>query len=329
MNKLTISALLLGSALLLTACGNDPPTQEETPAASESAASATTSIPETSITNITTAAAASSAENVSTTAASSTASSAETSSSAAETSTQADVTTTPAESTTTEYNPTDLTGFAGYWFIDGDTSLASMYIDRNGNFETYYASGNTEASGHIESVFNATINNFYYVMYLDNGDIFNTFADDGLSSKTDIYMGTEGTPHFVKLFGEGGLGDDGRGSDEPAFAGNWQCDRANLEITDNGEGVFSAVIRWGDSAFAHAQWDYPLIFDGEKLVCDGCGVKMYVDYSKNQSDPEITVNYTDGSAVFYLNEETGQITWVDSVENQGQNMTFTRNYYAD
>ena len=324
MKKYAISALLLGSALLLTACGNDTPGQEENSAATESTTSAQTTDVTTTVAGTTT------GEAASTTAATSTVSSAETSAATSTAATSAETTeavTTAAPATEPEYDPTDLSGLAGYWFIDGDTTLASMYIDKDGNFEAYYASGNTEATGYIQSVFNPTINNFYYTMYLDNGEVFNTFADDGLAYKTDIYMGTEGTPHFVKVFGEGGLGDDGRGSDELSFAGNWQCDRASLEITDNGEGVYTAVIRWGDSAFAHAQWDYPLIFDGEKLVCDGCGVNKYVDYSNNQTNPDVTVYYTDGSAIFYLNEETDQITWVDSVENRGESMTFNRIYY--
>jgi len=111
----------------------------------------------------------------------------------------------------------------------------------------------------------------------------------------------------------------GRGADE-VCEGKWSCERANLTIENNGEGIFHATIKWGSSASSHVEWDYPLIFDGEKLVCEGTGTKTYVEYADAESEPSKTVEYTNGSAEFRL--EGAGIVWDDLSENSGAGMIF-------
>ena len=153
-----------------------------------------------------------------------------------------------------------------------------------------------------------------------------SFPDDGEKDKTDIYMGNGGTPHYVKLYSEGGLGDDGRGSEEDEsdneFAGIWGCERATLKIDDKGEGVFHAVIDWSDSAYAYAEWDYPLIFDGSKLVCDGNASLTYITYKDSSSEPERKLVYSDGKAEFEMKDNC--IYWNDLKENRGEGMLFKK-----
>lgn len=233
----------------------------------------------------------------------------------------------PTEAVSTTADPTpadeDYTGFAGYWYINGDPDTASFHITSDGKFTAYYASGYEEAKGYIKRELDTAINNYVYYMYLDSGEVYSKFADDGEKEKTDIYIGgaTGDTDlvHFVKLFGEGGLGDDGRAPDE-VFEGKWSCERANLTIENNGEGIFHATIKWGSSASSHVEWDYPLIFDGEKLVCEGTGTKTYVEYADAESEPSKTVEYTNGSAEFRI--EGAGIVWDDLSENSGAGMVF-------
>lgn len=232
-------------------------------------------------------------------------------------------TTTVAE-TTSVADTGDYSGLAGYWFIDGDPSAASFHITEDGKFTAYYASGTVENNGIVRRVFDSEINNYYYCMYLESGKLYEAFADDGEKEKTDIYMGNGGFPHYVKLYGEGGLGDDGRGPEE-AYTGTWDCERAHIEITYNGEGVFHATVKWGASASTHAQWEYPLIFVDGKLICDGNGSKSFVEYEEAGAEPKVTVEYTDGSAEFILDGKV--LKWNDLKEHSADDMIFRMNEY--
>lgn len=217
-------------------------------------------------------------------------------------------------------------GIAGYWYIDGDPGAASLHITEDGKFAAYYASGLLENKGYIKRELDTEINNYVYCMYLDSGELYMAFADDGEEFKTDIYMGNGGEPHYAKLYGEGGIGDDGRGPEE-AYEGKWQCERARLSIEDRGEGIFHALITWSDSAASYAEWDYPLIFDTDRLICDGNGTLTYVEYKEAGAEPERTVEYTDGSAEFTL--EGNSIRWNDKKEHSGDNIIFRRNTHEE
>lgn len=230
--------------------------------------------------------------------------------------------TTASDTTSEASNDTgDFTGLSGYWFIDGDPGAASIHITKDGRFVSYYADGVAEERGYVKRVLDTEINNYIYCMYKDSGELFQAFADDGETEKTDIYMGNGAFPHYVKLYGEGGLGDDGRGAEE-SFAGSWNCGRAIIEITDKGEGIFHAKVIWGASASAHAIWDYPLIFENDKLVCSGNGTKSFVELKDGASEAEETVEYTDGSAEFTL--EGGHLFWKELKERCADDLRFSR-----
>ena len=50
--------------------------------------------------------------------------------------------------------------------------------------------------------------------------------------------------------------------------------------------------------------------------------KTYVQYKDENSEPESSVEYTDGSATFSL--VNNAITWDDTKENSGEDMSFTK-----
>ena len=232
--------------------------------------------------------------------------------------------TTTAKEATSAANAADYSGLAGSWYIDGDPSAASFHITEDGKFTAYYANGLVENKGIVRRVFDSEINNYYYCMYLDSGDLYEAFADDGEKEKTDIYMGNGGFPHYVKLYGEGGLGDDGRGPEE-AYTGTWNCERAHIDIAYYGEGIFHATVKWGTSASTHAQWEYPLIFENDKLICNGNGTKSFVEYEDAESEPKVTEEYSDGSAEFTL--EGNHLFLNDLKEHSADNMMFSKEEY--
>lgn len=227
------------------------------------------------------------------------------------------------EPTTVNYND-NYECLAGYWYIDGDPSAASLHITKDGKFTAYYANGLVENEGIVRKVLDPEIQNFIYCMYLDTGKLYSKFADDGEKEKTDIYMGNNGIPHYVKLYGEGGLGDDGRGPEE-VYIGTWSCERAHIDITYYGEGIFHATVKWGASASTHAQWEYPLIFENDRLICNGNGTKSFVEYEDAESQPTVTEEYSNGSAEFML--EGNHLFWNDLTEHNADDMLFSKEEY--
>ena len=225
------------------------------------------------------------------------------------------------ESTTTEMcgaPDNDFTSIAGVWYIDGDPTTASIKISADGTFKSYYASGNLENEGTIrregEEVEGTT--NYWYNLYDKNGEYIMGFLDTG--SSTDLYVGNGATPHFRK-FGEGGLADDGRGPGEE-FVGKWNCERAYLTITQISDTEFHALVKWGSSASSHVEWDYPLTYQGGKLVCSGKASKTYVEYASADAEPDKTVEYTDGSGEFVM--QGADVVWNDLTEHSGDDMVF-------
>ena len=297
MKKTMIAIALLASMLMLASC--DTPGNSPAASAPDSAAEQTTE----------TAASTDTAET--------------TTESAAETVTELTTTETESETevTTTEMRGApdlDLTSIAGVWYIDGDPTTASIKISADGTFKSYYASGNLENEGTIrreaEEIEGTT--NYWYNLYDQNGEYIMGFLDTG--STTDLYVGNGATPHFRK-FGEGGLADDGRGPGEE-FVGKWNCDRAYLTITQISDTEFHALIKWGSSASSHVEWDYPLTYQGGKLVCSGKASKTYVEYAAADAEPDKTVEYTDGSGEFVM--QGAGVVWNDLTEHSGDDMVF-------
>lgn len=106
----------------------------------------------------------------------------------------------------------DCSSIAGFWFIDGDATKASIHIAADSTYAAFNASGETESKGQVyytsEEIEGTT--HYWFSLYDEEGAYFTGFLDDGSESKNDLYAGNGATPHYVKLFGEGGLGDDGR-----------------------------------------------------------------------------------------------------------------------
>lgn len=299
--KLAMTALV--TALLLTGCGQ---ISELLPSSTAETQAETTADAETT-------AAESIAED--TTAADSETTEAETDTTAPESAADTETTAAAAQQTA------DFSSIAGYWYIDGDTAAASIHMTADGRFDAYYASGSLENEGTIryeeEVIEDTTIH--WYMLYGDDGEFFTGFVDDGTAEKTDLYAGNGGEPHYVKLFGEGGIADDGRGAGEE-FVGTWGCGRATLVIEQESDTEFHAIVWWGDSAFAHVEWDYPLVYQDGELVCDGLGTKTYVEYTDENTDPNVTVEYTDGSAEFSF--RGADIFWNDQTEHRADDMIF-------
>lgn len=297
MKKTMIAIALLASMLMLASC--DSPGNSPAASAPDSAAEQMTETAESTDTAET--ATESAAETV-------------TELTAAETESET-------ESTTTEMcgaPDNDFTSIAGVWYIDGDPTTASIKISADGTFKSYYASGNLENEGTIrregEEVEGTT--NYWYNLYDKNGEYIMGFLDTG--SSTDLYVGNGATPHFRK-FGEGGLADDGRGPGEE-FVGKWNCDRAYLTITQISDTEFHALVKWGSSASSHVEWDYPLTYQGGKLVCSGKASKTYVEYASADAEPDKTVEYTDGSGEFVM--QGADVVWNDLTEHSGDDMVF-------
>ena len=216
----------------------------------------------------------------------------------------------------------DFASIAGDWYIDGDPATASIHIEPDGTFKTYYASGNLENEGKIryegEEIGGTTV--YWFMLYGRDGEHIMSFVDDGSAVKTDLYVGNGAYPHYQK-FGVGGAADDGRGPGEE-FADTWSCGRASLKITQISDTEFRAEIKWGSSATTHVEWDYPLTYQDGRLVCSGKCTKTVVEYASADAEPEKTVEYTNGSGEFVM--QGAGVVWNDLTEHSGDDMVFLK-----
>lgn len=88
---------------------------------------------------------------------------------------------TPDESDTAIFAATE-----GTWRLDGEKGTASIYMDGEGGFIAYYASGSVEASGYLEYVDEYEDGNGRYDMYDGEPGLINSFYFD---SDTQFHMG--------------------------------------------------------------------------------------------------------------------------------------------
>ncbi|MBR6717378.1 MAG: hypothetical protein IKI77_03425 [Oscillospiraceae bacterium] len=230
---------------------------------------------------------------------------------------------TAASASETNTAPTgNFASIAGDWYIDGDPATASIHIEPDGTFKTYYASGNLENEGTIryesEEIGGTPV--YWYMLYGRDGEHIMSFVDDGSAVKTDLYVGNGAYPHYQK-FGVGGAADDGRGPGEE-FADTWSCGRASLKITQISDTEFRAEIKWGSSATTHVEWDYPLTYQDGRLVCSGKCTKTVVEYASADAEPEKTVEYTNGSGEFVM--QGAGVVWNDLTEHSGDDMVFLK-----
>ncbi len=108
------------------------------------------------------------------------------------------------------------------------------------------------------------------------------------------------------------------------FEGEWQCDRAAIEVYWEEEG-FKVLIRWGSSAWEHTEWEYSCYYheDDGTLVSMPFGTRTEYVYSDDGEIVSATEAYSDGEAAFCLDEE-GCLIWLDGKENAGEGMRFVR-----
>jgi uncharacterized protein YcfL len=226
------------------------------------------------------------------------------------------------ESTTAEVSTavnTDSTGdyadLSGYWYINGDPNGDFFHVTKEGKVKTYHMDGVIAFEGEIKRELDTDSNNYVYNIYDEYANLYLSFADDGEKEKNDIYTVESDAKHYVKLYGE----DDGKAAEE-SFIGSWRAGRAIIEISDNGDGTFHALIKWGGSADSSGQWDYTLTYDNGKLVCNGNGILKHIEYNVENSELTETVEYSDGSAEFSI--EGNRLHWIDFKEHNADRMLF-------
>lgn len=88
---------------------------------------------------------------------------------------------------------------SGYWYIDGDTSLASLHITADGSFTAFYAYGAAECTGYITCEISDN-NEYSYQLYTSDGEPYLTFNDSGNDTVTDIYVINGIQPHFIRVY---------------------------------------------------------------------------------------------------------------------------------
>ena len=213
-----------------------------------------------------------------------------------------------------------VSSITGDWFVDGNKELAFIHIKPDATFRAYHPGGILECEGTIryeEEEIEGNVIHWYH-LYNQNGEFYMGFVDDGSSTKTDLYVGNGGEPHYVKVEADKNLSDGQSAGEE--FVGEWGCGRASLEIKKISDTEFHAMIIWSDSAVSHAEWDYPLTYQDGKLVCDGKCTLTYVEFKEPATDSVEKVEYTDGSAEFEM-QGVG-IIWNDLTDNSADDMVF-------
>lgn len=218
----------------------------------------------------------------------------------------------------------DISDLAGYWYVDGDYNLGWIHVSADGKYECFQPDGNRTDTGMIEY---GAVDESGNKGYIFNSDLSDSVMSFTRSDDSNLNPVTEYEQHYVRLYGEGGLGDDGRGDDEvnssaDAFVGRWGSERAYITIEDKGDGTFRALVTWSSSAASHVEWDYPLVFDGENLVCDGNGIQTLVEYSSPDSEPDRKVVLENCSAKFELRPDG--LFWNDLSEHSADDKIFIK-----
>ena len=109
------------------------------------------------------------------------------------------------------------------------------------------------------------------------------------------------------------------------FVGNWEDDRVSITILETMEN-YRVVVFGSGSAFDGAIWMYTCDYDAgtDSLVSNGeLAEKVAYTYSEDGSEYNQEEIYSDGEAVFSLNED-GQLVWDDRKENAGEGRAFER-----
>ncbi len=96
----------------------------------------------------------------------------------------------PDESNTAIFAATE-----GTWRLDGEEGTASIYMDGEGGFIAYYASGSVEASGYLEYVDEYGDGNGRYDLYDGELGYINSFYFD---SDTQVPMGNNDSNIYIR-----------------------------------------------------------------------------------------------------------------------------------
>ena len=158
-----------------------------------------------------------------------------------------------------------------------------------------------------------------------------TFAltENGMLTWTDEKENCGEGMLFEKIADEP-FGDDFEDESVPmpekaaAFEGEWQCDRATIEMYWEELG-FKVLVEWSSSAWETDEWEYSCYYHEEDntVVAVPFGTHAQVKYNDEGAVIEHTELYDDGMAVFSLTKD-GFLTWNDEKDNAGEGMLFTK-----
>ena len=223
---------------------------------------------------------------------------------------------------------TEYMQIAGIWHEENVLDSRTLTVDGDGTYKLSYRGGGSEY-GNIEierQVLGADdVTNIWYCFYREDGTLWESFR---LTARENMPAAlVSGFDETASVFGLG----DGDSSGEPdntlaavrRFMGNWSCGRCYISISSNGDGTYSADVKWSSSAAEGSAWTYICTYDAENdaLVCNGSGVNVHYVYTEDGQGSH-TENYNNGSAMFYTDND-GNLLWHDYYENVADEMVFT------
>ena len=105
------------------------------------------------------------------------------------------------------------------------------------------------------------------------------------------------------------------------FDSVWETDAAEIDIKHSEPYFYVRVYMYGCGP-VWSDWVYRCVYDHETdvLICDGNGIRK--DYWF-EDEVEESTEYTDGSAVFAVNDD-GQLIWEDMMEDEGNGFLFEK-----
>ena len=110
---------------------------------------------------------------------------------------------------------------------------------------------------------------------------------------------------------------DGQGADVvpiPDITGSWYdvaSKRAGLDVTGVDDGKYTFVVHWSSSAAEYTEWECTGVYNEATGGYDYTdGAKREVVYQDENSDPDVTVLYSDSTGTFALAGD--RIVWSDA-----------------
>ena len=186
------------------------------------------------------------------------------------------------------------------FYHEEDNTLVSMPFGRR--LEEVYTEGSDDP----------TVTEVY-----DDGQATFSLNEEGCLIWQDEKEDAGKDMHFERI-------SDSGAPDPDNYSGEWECDRASIEINWEEEG-YRVYIEWGSSAWETTIWEYSCFYHEEDntLVSMPFGRRMEEVYTEGSDVPTLTEVYNDGQATFSLDEE-GCLIWQDEKEDAGKDMHFER-----